>query len=81
MSYKDEVRERDKVCQNCGSAGSRHNRLQVHHIIYKCMGGPSLPDNCVLLCEECHRLIHMDDKIIRRSKKRNKRRRRKWARL
>jgi 5-methylcytosine-specific restriction endonuclease McrA len=81
MSYKDEVRERDNVCQYCGATGSRHNRLQVHHIIFKCRGGPSIPSNCILLCEICHKAIHKADPYKGKSrKKRNKRRRKQWRR-
>lgn len=76
MSYKEEVRERDKVCQECGFAGSRNNRLQVHHIIFKCRGGQSTPSNCILLCNTCHQAIHKADPYTGSSRRKHKKRRR-----
>lgn len=57
-NYKQQVKERDRVCQHCGTKGSRRNRLTVHHIVPKCHGGPNTTDNCILLCRKCHNEYH-----------------------
>jgi len=53
-NYKAVVHARDVVCQNCGSS----KNLTVHHIIPKCRGGSNTPENCILLCRDCHRALH-----------------------
>ena len=58
--YKKTVRERDIVCQGCGTVGTKNNQLTVHHIKPKCRY-PELekdPDNCTLLCQRCHTALH-----------------------
>lgn len=59
---RDQVRERDEVCQHCGEDGS-NRRLHVHHIVpvrkYRESDGLDLKDahkleNLVLLCNRCH---------------------------
>ena len=78
--YKELVRNRDKVCQICGTVGSKDNPLTVHHIVYKRLGGSNTPENCILLCWNCHKKIHEQDRIhrqqevSRRVKKRKHRR-------
>jgi phage terminase large subunit GpA-like protein len=32
--------------------------LHVHHLKYHCRGGATVPENLVVLCSACHRLIH-----------------------
>ena len=79
MDYKKEVHERDVVCQHCGCKGSKGNILTVHHIKPKCQGGPNTAENCILLCEECHRAYHMQNGYPHgraRSKKTRRRKRR-----
>lgn len=56
--YKADVWERDQLCRFCGSKGSKKNPLQVHHIIPKSEGGANSLKNCMLLCQNCHTLIH-----------------------
>lgn len=58
MNYKDVVHERDGVCQHCGTKGSSKNKLTVHHIKPKCHGGSNTPQNCILLCWNCHCALH-----------------------
>jgi 5-methylcytosine-specific restriction endonuclease McrA len=74
VDYKRIVHARDKVCLSCGSS----NRLTVHHVKPKCQGGPNTPENCILLCQICHRNLHKSEGYPtgRRPKKRPKRRKR-----
>lgn len=67
---RDDVRERDKVCQHCGHDGSKR-RLEVHHIVpvrrFKESENVDLADahqkaNLVLLCRRCH--VRADHGII-----------------
>jgi len=53
-NYKAVVHARDVVCQYCGSS----KNLTVHHIRPKCQRGPNTPENCILLCRDCHRTLH-----------------------
>ena len=66
--YKEVVRNRDKVCQICGTAGSKDNPLTVHHIVYKRLGGSNTPENCELLCWNCHKNLHSQDRIHRQKR-------------
>lgn len=57
-AIRQQVLARDKVCQHCGTEGSTHNKLTLHHQKYRRMGGTSTPDNLIALCESCHRDYH-----------------------
>ncbi len=49
------VLERDGWrCQRCG----RRDRLEVHHLEHRSRGGRDANDNLIVLCRECHELIH-----------------------
>ena len=49
------VRERDgHRCRVCGSTFI----VQVHHILYRSLGGTPGTDNLVCLCAHCHRAVH-----------------------
>lgn len=55
-SRREAVLHRDNyTCQCCGK---KHVRLEVHHIIFRCMGGTDDKHNLITLCEKCHKLIH-----------------------
>lgn len=45
---------RNSACDYCGSA----DELRVHHIVPLSWGGVSSEENCMTLCEKCHREIH-----------------------
>ena len=50
------VYERDKgCCKLCGN-----NQIQLHHIIYRSENKNLIdePDNCIMLCNKCHKLVH-----------------------
>ncbi len=43
----------------CQRPGCQHNRfLEIHHIVPRSLGGSNQPENLVVLCGTCHRLIH-----------------------
>ena len=55
-SRREAVLHRDNyTCQCCGK---KHTRLEVHHIIFRSMGGADDERNLITLCEKCHKLIH-----------------------
>lgn len=65
MSTKKRVKQRDNNrCQICGDPnGKRYDSgvvvdTTVHHIIHKCMGGQTIPENLVTLCDLCNAVIH-----------------------
>jgi 5-methylcytosine-specific restriction endonuclease McrA len=33
-------------------------RLEVHHLTYERVGGRELPDDLIVLCDECHDIAH-----------------------
>lgn len=43
------------TCQCCKR---KNGTLNVHHIIYRSMGGADTLDNLITLCEECHQKLH-----------------------
>lgn len=49
------VTVRDKCCIRCGMPA---RWCQVHHIVFWEDGGPTDLTNLVLLCGDCHRLVH-----------------------
>lgn len=55
-SWKQKVKQRDKVCQCCGST----ERLEVHHVsplsVYPTLGTDV--HNGMVLCQTCHRDYH-----------------------
>lgn len=55
------VIERDNYsCKLCGST----NWLQLHHILYRSQRKDLINDidNCIMLCSDCHRLVHSNKK-------------------
>lgn len=40
-------------CKACGKGGA-----EVHHLLYRSLGGDSDPHNLALLCKRCHEDIH-----------------------
>lgn len=61
-STKALVHARDKVCQRCGTKGSRRNKLEVHHILPRKTHPRLVNDtsNCELLCRKCHLEHHRE---------------------
>ena len=55
-SRREAVLHRDNyTCQCCGK---KHVKLEVHHIIFRSMGGTDDERNLITLCEKCHKAIH-----------------------
>lgn len=55
------VIERDNYsCRLCGSTSF----LQLHHILYRSQRKDLINDvdNCIMLCSDCHRLVHSNKK-------------------
>jgi len=47
------------VCQNCnGKSGEK--RLEVHHIVWKSLGGSDEEKNLITLCKGCHYEVHRE---------------------
>lgn len=38
--------------------------LEMHHILFQCDGGQDSVDNCVTLCNDCHKIYHSGKGII-----------------
>jgi 5-methylcytosine-specific restriction endonuclease McrA len=64
--YREEVQERDEVCQRCGHDGS-DQFLDVHHITpVRKFDDPDKAhqlSNLVLLCRSCHRAVEGDEEV------------------
>lgn len=56
-AQRREVLRRDGYC--CSTPGCPHKLwLAVHHVVFYCQGGVTLPPNLVVVCTKCHRNIH-----------------------
>ncbi len=62
----------DRDNYTCRCCGKKHVRLEVHHIVFRSMGGNDELANLITLCEKCHRAIH-DGKITLNLKGKRKR--------
>jgi predicted restriction endonuclease len=62
---RDEVKEYfDNKCQMCGGKG-----IHLHHVQPKGSGiGRGVYTNALLLCNNCHKQVHADDKLLRKWK-------------
>ena len=60
-AIKKAVMARDKsTCQCCRSGGPSYvDTLDYHHILPVFLGGNDSPDNAVMLCLSCHKLVHL----------------------
>lgn len=58
--FRNAIIERDhNRCWSCGVTDSCEVYLEVHHIIPLHKGGAEFdPENCITLCEKCHRKKH-----------------------
>jgi 5-methylcytosine-specific restriction endonuclease McrA len=58
-NWKNSIRQesRQYILDNCENCNSK-NHLTIHHIISLDKGGQATKDNCMTLCDECHRQIH-----------------------
>ena len=56
----NKVFERDKgLCRICGNY-----QIELHHIVYRSEDKNLIdePSNCIMLCKQCHRLVHSNKK-------------------
>lgn len=52
------ITEEEPYCQICGSTSFLHR----HHIRYGACGRKTYLGNIIVLCEECHRVVHSNKK-------------------
>lgn len=55
-------------CYHCKRWMTSFLKADLHHIRNRSLGGDDSVSNCVVLCRECHRLVH-DGKIKSETKK------------
>lgn len=53
------LRRAGNRCQLCGAESAGRGFLQVHHNTYARLGCER-PEDCVVLCEDCHQVHHED---------------------
>ena len=60
-ALRKEVEARDEfTCQSCGLRGQTFNKIfEVHHIVPVYLNGEDDLDNLVLLCPNCHKMVHL----------------------
>lgn len=53
--------EHGNICMECGNPPLMFPfRLEKHEIVFRSRGGdPTDPKNCLMLCPQCHRNIHL----------------------
>jgi 5-methylcytosine-specific restriction endonuclease McrA len=49
---------RGSSCERCGRDGTPHNPMHVHHRNYLRLGYEDVGRDLLILCEECHDLVH-----------------------
>ena len=59
-SLRKAVEDRDNfTCQSCGISGETYARIfEVHHIVPVYLGGLDDKNNLILLCPNCHKMVH-----------------------
>ena len=54
---RDAVKEHfSNTCQECGGKG-----IHLHHVCFRSQGGRGVFSNALLLCNGCHKQIHLDN--------------------
>jgi hypothetical protein len=54
---RDAVKEHfDNKCQECGGKG-----IHLHHVCFRSQGGRGVFSNSLLVCNSCHKQIHLDN--------------------
>jgi len=49
------------LCVICGS-----RNVELHHVRFRSQGGSDVPENLVMLCSDCHLMIHAENKDVRK---------------
>jgi 5-methylcytosine-specific restriction endonuclease McrA len=52
-AVRQQVIDRDRGCRLCGTT----EELQVHHIVAAGDGGPTTPDNLIVVCRKHHQAV------------------------
>lgn len=55
-------------CQHC-KGKSKNKRLEVHHIIFRSMGGSNEESNLMTLCKTCHDALHCGEVVLKKKGK------------
>jgi 5-methylcytosine-specific restriction endonuclease McrA len=65
FSTSTKRRARFRQYARCGLCGRNLDDMMdyAHHIHPDSLGGRDHPDNCVILCEECHYIVHHHGKF------------------
>jgi 5-methylcytosine-specific restriction endonuclease McrA len=54
---REEIKELyNNACQECGGKG-----IHLHHVCFRSQGGRGVFTNALLLCNNCHKNIHLDN--------------------
>jgi hypothetical protein len=54
---RNEVKKHfDDTCQECGGKG-----IHLHHVCFRSQGGRGVFSNALLVCNSCHKHIHLDN--------------------
>jgi hypothetical protein len=54
---RDAVKEKyNNQCAECGGKG-----LHLHHVTFRSQGGRGVVSNALLLCNQCHKYIHLNE--------------------
>ena len=69
----------DRDSYTCQCCGKKHVRLEVHHIIFRSLGGSNELDNLITLCEKCHADIHAGKIALNLKGKRKRKRNLRYA--
>jgi hypothetical protein len=58
---RDQVKEKyNNQCAMCA-----HRAFHVHHVMPRARGGRNVFTNGLLLCADCHREVHSDEKLLK----------------
>ncbi len=52
------ILNRDNYTCQCCKGKHKDNKLEVHHIVYRCNGGSDEAENLITLCCTCHKNLH-----------------------
>ncbi|GAA3328034.1 hypothetical protein GCM10020331_070380 [Ectobacillus funiculus] len=59
-------------CQSCKGKSKKNKRLEVHHIIFRSVGGSDEESNLITLCKTCHDALHRGEIELKKREGRKK---------
>ena len=65
MSSKTTAKLIKRAGLGCSICGWKESSLDIHHIIPKKEGGTNDNENLIMLCPNCHRIVHTTNKYTR----------------